>query len=106
MRGEPVPVFRQQRHFSRDHAKLGTTAALGRLDRRSHGVTRRNGFLATALLPHGITWLAQELQVVSLDHAVWFHQPLRVDELLLRRLRAGDRQQGDARPVKRCKRAA
>ena len=41
------------------------------------------GFLATALLPHGITWLAQELQVVSLDHAVWFHQPLRVDEWLL-----------------------
>ena len=41
------------------------------------------GFLATALLPHGITWLSKELQVVSLDHAVWFHQPLRVDEWLL-----------------------
>ena len=44
--GEPVPVLRQQRHFPRDHAELGTTAALGRWGRHHHGVASRNGFLA------------------------------------------------------------
>lgn len=40
-------------------------------------------FLTTALLPHGVTWYTPEMQVASLDHALWFHQPLRVDEWLL-----------------------
>ncbi len=40
-------------------------------------------FVTTALLPHGVTWLTPGMQVASLDHAMWFHQPLRVDEWLL-----------------------
>jgi len=39
--------------------------------------------LATALLPHGITVWDKSLQITSLDHALWFHQPLRLDEWLL-----------------------
>ncbi|CEA02770.1 acyl-CoA thioesterase II [Pseudomonas saudimassiliensis] len=39
--------------------------------------------LSTAALPHGIsTWLPH-MQVASLDHAVWFHRPLRMDDWLL-----------------------
>lgn len=40
-------------------------------------------FIGTALRPHGVTWLAPGMQVASLDHVMWFHQPLRVDEWLL-----------------------
>jgi acyl-CoA thioesterase-2 len=40
-------------------------------------------FLTTALRPHGVTWLSPGMQVASLDHALWFHQPFRVDEWLL-----------------------
>ncbi len=40
-------------------------------------------FVTTALLPHGVTWLTPGMQVASLDHAMWFHQPLRVDDWLL-----------------------
>lgn len=40
-------------------------------------------FLSTSLLPHGVTWLTAGMQVASLDHAIWFHQPFRVDEWLL-----------------------
>lgn len=40
-------------------------------------------FLTTALLPHGVTWLTPGMQVASLDHAMWFHRPLRVDGWLL-----------------------
>jgi acyl-CoA thioesterase-2 len=39
--------------------------------------------LTTALLPHGVTWLTPGMKVASLDHAIWFHAPLRVDEWLL-----------------------
>ncbi|MDQ3034148.1 MAG: acyl-CoA thioesterase II [Myxococcota bacterium] len=40
-------------------------------------------FLTTSLLPHGVTWLTPGMQVASLDHVMWFHQPFRVDEWLL-----------------------
>lgn len=42
-----------------------------------------HSFLTTALLPHGVTWLSPGMQVASLDHVMWFHQPFRVDEWLL-----------------------
>ncbi len=41
------------------------------------------GFLTTAILPHGVSWLSPGMQVASLDHAMWFHQDVRVDEWLL-----------------------
>jgi acyl-CoA thioesterase-2 len=31
--------------------------------------------LGTALAPHGLSWLDPQLQMASLDHAIWFHQP-------------------------------
>lgn len=42
-----------------------------------------HGFLTSALLPHGVTWLTPGMQVASVDHAIWFHQPFRADEWLL-----------------------
>jgi acyl-CoA thioesterase-2 len=41
------------------------------------------GLLATALQPHGLSIRAPNLQVASLDHAIWFHRSFRVDEWLL-----------------------
>ncbi len=40
-------------------------------------------FVTTALLPHGVGWLTPGMQVASLDHVMWFHQPFRVDQWLL-----------------------
>lgn len=42
-----------------------------------------HGFITTALRPHAVTWLTPGMQVASLDHVMWFHEPLRVDEWLL-----------------------
>jgi acyl-CoA thioesterase-2 len=39
--------------------------------------------LGTANLPHGISFTNQGVQMASLDHAVWFYHPFRVDEWLL-----------------------
>ena len=40
-------------------------------------------FLVTAMQPHGVSWLTPGIQVASLDHAMWFHRPFRVDDWLL-----------------------
>ncbi|QTL03076.1 acyl-CoA thioesterase II [Aquabacter sp. L1I39] len=39
--------------------------------------------LQAALLPHGRSVFDRDLQVASLDHALWFHRPFRADEWLL-----------------------
>jgi acyl-CoA thioesterase-2 len=40
--------------------------------------------LATATLPHGdLSVMRGNLQMASLDHAMWFHRPCRVDQWLL-----------------------
>lgn len=39
--------------------------------------------LGTATLPHGLPFLSGRVQMASLDHALWFHRPCRVDDWLL-----------------------
>ena len=39
--------------------------------------------LDTSLLPHGGSWHDPDIFMASLDHAMWFHRPFRVDEWLL-----------------------
>jgi acyl-CoA thioesterase II len=41
------------------------------------------GLLTTAIQPHGLTIRDPRLQAASLDHAMWFHRPFRMDEWLL-----------------------
>lgn len=40
------------------------------------------GLLWTALQPHGVRVGDPRLQVASLDHAIWFHRPFRMDQWL------------------------
>ena len=40
-------------------------------------------FMTTAMQPHGVSWLSPGMQVASLDHAMWFHQPFRLDDWVL-----------------------
>ena len=39
--------------------------------------------MGTAMLPHAVTFMQSNLQAASLDHSIWFHRPLRMDEWLL-----------------------
>jgi len=39
--------------------------------------------LETATLPHGVSALSDKAMIASIDHAMWFHRRLRVDEWLL-----------------------
>ncbi|MGN6515495.1 MAG: acyl-CoA thioesterase II [Rhizomicrobium sp.] len=39
--------------------------------------------LDTSLLPHGIGWFDNRVQMASIDHAMWFHRSFRADQWLL-----------------------
>jgi acyl-CoA thioesterase-2 len=39
--------------------------------------------LSTSMLPHGLGWVRDEVQEASLDHALWIHEDVRVDDWLL-----------------------
>jgi len=39
--------------------------------------------LGSSMLPHAVSWLTPGMQVASLDHAMWFHRPFRMDDWLL-----------------------
>lgn len=39
--------------------------------------------LGTANFPHGISYYQPDVQMASLDHALWFHRPFRTDDWLL-----------------------
>ena len=39
--------------------------------------------LGTSLLPHGVSWATRNVQIASLDHAMWFHRPFDMNEWLL-----------------------
>ena len=39
--------------------------------------------LAVSTLPHPVEFLSPRMQAASIDHAMWFHRPVRADEWLL-----------------------
>ena len=39
--------------------------------------------LDTSVMPHGASFFDADMQIASLDHAMWFHRPFRADEWLL-----------------------
>lgn len=39
--------------------------------------------MTTSMLPHAVSWMTRGMQVASLDHAMWFHRPFRLDDWLL-----------------------
>jgi len=41
------------------------------------------GLVSTSLYPHGHTFWDPQMQVASLDHAMWFHRDFRMDQWLL-----------------------
>jgi len=41
------------------------------------------GLIEPSMMPHGVTFAQRDMQVASLDHAMWFHKNFRMDEWLL-----------------------
>jgi acyl-CoA thioesterase-2 len=41
------------------------------------------GILDTATKPHGVNWFTGGVQMASLDHAMWFHEPFNIEDWVL-----------------------
>lgn len=71
---------------SRQHIWIKARGTLSDSD-RTHQVALTYvsdyNLLATALLPHWALVSKQKVFMASLDHAMWFHRPFRMDEWLL-----------------------
>lgn len=76
----PTPKPPQQCVWMRTSGSLGDDPAL-----HDYMLAYASDFylLPTALRPHGVSTISKGMQIASIDHAMWFHRPFRVDEWLL-----------------------
>lgn len=78
--------FRPRHGIAKRHMWIRSTEALPDdplIHQSMLAYTTDYGFLETTLMPHGISIAYPKLQIASLDHAIWFHRPFRLDEWLL-----------------------
>lgn len=54
-----------------------------RLHRAALAYASDYSILEPVLRGHGLTWVHRGLKMASLDHAMWWHRPARIDEWLL-----------------------
>jgi len=78
LRPKPAPPVRQI--WVRAVGKLGDDEML---HRRLLAYVSDFFLLDTATLPHGTSFLKPTIIMATIDHAMWFHRPLRVDDWLL-----------------------
>lgn len=83
---EPIQVLAPPPAPPRRHIWIKTIEALPDdpdLHRNLLAYVSDYQLVATATLPHGIHFADGKVQMASLDHAMWFHRPFRIDQWLL-----------------------
>ncbi len=83
---EPIHLVMPPRAAPVRHIWLKTLAKLpdnADLHRNVLAYVSDYQLVSTATLPHGIHFAEGNVQLASLDHAMWFHRPFRADEWLL-----------------------
>ena len=75
----PPPNAKATNHYQwfRLNGRIGDDQLL---HRASLSFASDMGLLSSAMLPHGLHWVTPGLFTTSLDHAMWFHNDVRVDE--------------------------
>lgn len=83
---DPVNIFAPQKKDPLKYVWMKADAAMGD-DPREHvtllAYATDFNLIPTALHPHAVSVAQKDMQVASLDHSIWFHRPLRMDEWLL-----------------------
>ncbi len=83
---EPIHIVAPPRALPKRHIWIKTVDALpddADLHRNVLAYVSDYQLVSTATLPHGIHFAEGNVQLASLDHAMWFHRPFRVDDWLL-----------------------
>jgi acyl-CoA thioesterase-2 len=83
---EPIQLLDPEPAEPKRHVWIRTVAPLPdspHLHRNLLAYISDYQLVGTATLPHKVSFVAGNLQMASLDHAMWFHRPFRIDEWLL-----------------------
>src|SRR5262245_63608763 len=79
---DPPPVAPEARTWLRAHGRLPDDH---NLHRAVPAYASDMTLLDIACCPDGVAWIDPRVEQASLDHAMWFHRPFRIDEWLLYR---------------------
>lgn len=80
---QPQPEAPYYAHYLRTHDQIATEVDEISLHQAIVAFYSDFTLMTTALRPHGLSYLSPSLQCASLDHAIYFHRPLRADEWML-----------------------
>jgi acyl-CoA thioesterase-2 len=83
---EPISMLSQEPMEPLRHVWMRTVDSIpDKADLHSNLLAYMSDYrlIGTVTLPHGIHFERGDVQMASLDHAMWFHRPARVDEWLL-----------------------
>ena len=83
---DPMDFTRPQAKAPVSYTWFKTADVIGddpRLHQQLLAYASDNPILATAFRPHGVTVFSSNIMSATLDHALWFHRPFRVDDWLL-----------------------
>lgn len=83
---DPINIFAPKKQDPIKHVWMKADAKLAD-DPMLHAnvLTYASDFnlIGTSMMPHGVSFAQKDMRVASLDHAIWFHRPVKMDEWLL-----------------------
>lgn len=83
---DPINIFAPKKQDPIKYVWMKTDAPLADdAMLHAHVLTYATDFnlIGTSMMPHGVSFAQRDMQVASLDHAIWFHRPIKFDDWLL-----------------------
>lgn len=80
---QPQPEAPVYAHYLKAHERLPNEVDFVALHQAIVAFYSDFTLMTTALRPHGLSYISPSLQCASIDHAIYFHKPLRADEWML-----------------------
>ena len=80
---QPHPEAPSYAHYIRTHSPIAAEQDEIALHQAIAAFYSDFTLMTTALRPHGLSYLSPSLQCASIDHAMYFHKPFRVDDWML-----------------------
>ncbi|GAA5186907.1 acyl-CoA thioesterase II [Acinetobacter kookii] len=80
---QPQPEAPSYAHYIRTHGQIAHKVDEISLHQAIAAFYSDFTLMTTALRPHGLSYISPSLQCASIDHAMYFHKPFRVDEWML-----------------------
>lgn len=83
---DPINIFAPKKQDPIKYVWMKTDAPLaGDTMLHANVLTYATDFnlIGTSMMPHGVSFAQRDMQVASLDHAIWFHRPIKFDDWLL-----------------------